>query len=622
MTKKMSAKRALISSLLVMAMCFSMLVGSTFAWFTDSVTSAGNIIKSGTLDIALDWADGAAAVPADDSDLWQDASVGAIFNYDLWEPGYVSARHVRIANKGSLALKYKFVIQVNGELEQNAEGHTLADAIDVYYVDPAAQVTGRDSLPEKIGVLSDVLANLEATGSGNLLPGDADKVTIVLKMREEAGNEYQDMELGASFTIRVVATQLASESDSFDNQYDADATYPAFASATAVPNQATVLEAEDITITVPAGDNDNSKYEVEVDNKVVKTAPNGETTVSYDISLLKDGVKVTAGDKEYDVEIEIGEGKAITSVLHNGNPITNYQYADGVLSFKTDSFSPFSYSYDAGVTVFNEAELTAAINEPTIKTIALGCDISIDNILMIGRSVTIKGVGHELSTSVQKRVIRITAANLDVKIYDTVINNKRTSGDDLRGISFDTASAGTKLLLDNCTVSSGYYAINAVIGSDGIQITVKNGTVAAGWAAFNIYSNNATFIVEDSTLRGLNDKGENSWNNFNTITFDGYSLSDAANIGKYGSGNTLSIKNSVVNASSESENIQYWLGIQYGALNNTVTVDSATRIVNDNSEDMSGLFNVGYYCNYNNGSWTYYENGSNSITIGGVEMDF
>ena len=86
MTKMHSTKKALTASILFLAICFSMLVGTTFAWFTDSVTSSGNIIQSGTLDIAMYWADGTKAVPGTDG--WTDASTGAIFNHDNWEPGY------------------------------------------------------------------------------------------------------------------------------------------------------------------------------------------------------------------------------------------------------------------------------------------------------------------------------------------------------------------------------------------------------------------------------------------------------------------------------------------------------------------------------------------------------
>ena len=51
--KKQNTKRALLLSALSLLLCVCMLVGSTFAWFTDSVTSANNIIKSGNLDVEL-----------------------------------------------------------------------------------------------------------------------------------------------------------------------------------------------------------------------------------------------------------------------------------------------------------------------------------------------------------------------------------------------------------------------------------------------------------------------------------------------------------------------------------------------------------------------------------------
>ena len=153
MTNSKHTKRALLASVLSVVVCAAMLVGSTFAWFTDSVTSAGNIIKSGNLDVALEWANGTEAL---DTATWQDASTGAIFNYDLWEPGYTEARHVRISNKGNLALKYEIRIAANGEVSK------LADVIDVYYIKDGKQITSRTGLTDenKIGTLSGTCQSL------------------------------------------------------------------------------------------------------------------------------------------------------------------------------------------------------------------------------------------------------------------------------------------------------------------------------------------------------------------------------------------------------------------------------------------------------------------------------
>ena len=123
MTNKKGIKRSLLMSGLALLLCVSMLIGSTFAWFTDSVTSAGNIIKSGTLDVEMFWADGKEDP---DAATWNDAADGAIFNSDKWEPGYTEARHIAVKNEGTLALKYQLSIVPNGEVSK------LADVIDVY----------------------------------------------------------------------------------------------------------------------------------------------------------------------------------------------------------------------------------------------------------------------------------------------------------------------------------------------------------------------------------------------------------------------------------------------------------------------------------------------------------
>lgn len=222
MSKK-TTKRALAMSFVSVFLCVCMLVGTTFAWFTDSVTSSNNVIKSGTLDVEMSWADGTKD-PGDAATTWKDASQGAIFNYDKWEPGYVEVRHIKIENKGTLALKYQLTITAT------ATGNVtdLADVIDVYYVDPAVQVADRTALVDsyKLNTLNNVLANMGNTASGNLEAGKSHTVTIALKMQEDATNEYQGLSIGSDFSVVLMATQKDYESDSFDNTYDATVEIP------------------------------------------------------------------------------------------------------------------------------------------------------------------------------------------------------------------------------------------------------------------------------------------------------------------------------------------------------------------------------------------------------------
>ena len=217
MFKTKSTKRALLMSALSLLACVSMLIGSTFAWFTDSVTSSGNIIKAGTLEIEMLWKD---ATTNGKQTAYKDASEGPIFNYDLWEPGYVEAKNIEIKNIGTLDLKYQLSIVATDEVSK------LADVIDVYYADDEKVLDVRADMSELnyIGTLSSVLAQISSTASGNLLDGESHTVTLALKMKESAGNDYQGLSIGSEFAVQLMATQLTSEVDSFDNQYDKMAT--------------------------------------------------------------------------------------------------------------------------------------------------------------------------------------------------------------------------------------------------------------------------------------------------------------------------------------------------------------------------------------------------------------
>ena len=62
--KNFSSKKALFLSVISMVICVSMLIGSTFAWFTDSATANVNTIQAGNLDVELVKADGSPLTTA------------------------------------------------------------------------------------------------------------------------------------------------------------------------------------------------------------------------------------------------------------------------------------------------------------------------------------------------------------------------------------------------------------------------------------------------------------------------------------------------------------------------------------------------------------------------------
>ncbi len=294
MKQSKHTKCALTASILSMIVCCAMLIGSTFAWFTDSVTSAGNKIVAGKLDVALEWANGTEAL---ETAAWKDASTAAIFDYDLWEPGYAEVRHVRISNKGNLALKYEIRIVANGEAGK------LADVIDVYYIQGGRQIGSRNQLDEsnKIGTLADILKKPYA-GKGHIT-GMKDNVvssdiaTIALKMQESAGNEYQGMSIGTDFSIQLVATQYTEENDNFDNQYDKDAGFPVNASTGAEINHA-IANSSNAEITLISGSNITDEIAIPNGKTVKLTLDEGSSVHpngTYGVRVKKGGELTLSG---------------------------------------------------------------------------------------------------------------------------------------------------------------------------------------------------------------------------------------------------------------------------------------------------------------------------------------
>ena len=210
MTSSKSTKRALLTSVLAILMCVAMLIGTTFAWFTDTASTGVNKIVSGNLKVDIIGANSDSHIEKLDFTK----ATGAGGENLLWEPGcrYLTDGF-RIANKGNLALKWKAEINkdniVNGKAAPTAkDGKSLLDVIDFYVV------TSTDENAEAVAIENFV---------GNLKKTETSEVYYIKGvMQTTAGNDYQDLTL-EGIAITVVATQDTVENDSFNNQYDKDA---------------------------------------------------------------------------------------------------------------------------------------------------------------------------------------------------------------------------------------------------------------------------------------------------------------------------------------------------------------------------------------------------------------
>ena len=245
MTSSKTTKRALLGSVVAMLVCFTMLLSTTFAWFTDTAVSASNNIVAGNLDVVLeyknDWDDSWAPV----SETTKIFKEGA-----LYEPGYTEVVYLRVSNAGSLALKYNLMVNVTNEKgSTNVDGDPfkLSDNLQIgTYVqdeyngdDNYADILmpfmfgTREAALSNVGTLTKLSeANSVINSDAPVLAGDktAQVIAIVLTMPEAVGNEANyDAETTAptlDLGVTLVATQLNSEKDTFGSDYDKDSEYP------------------------------------------------------------------------------------------------------------------------------------------------------------------------------------------------------------------------------------------------------------------------------------------------------------------------------------------------------------------------------------------------------------
>ena len=311
MNESTKTKKALRGSLFALFLCIVLLIGTTFAWFTDTASTGVNKIQSGRLDVSLEKFDTAQNkwVSAEGKTLDFVKAAGHENEAILWEPGCrYELPELRVVNNGNLALKYKLKINgIQGDEELNK-------VIDWTY-----SVSGAGG---------DAVASLDTERHLAAKTGDNDvfdTLTIKGHMQESAGNEYQNMSI-EGISITVVATQDTVENDSYGNTYDENATYPvsdAASIADAVADLATagsknvvVTVANDLTGTSGIKTAKGNTFTLDMNGKTVgvnygqgstNTTTNGMQLLQGSTVTLKNGTyKAEHGeDKDHNIAILI-----------------------------------------------------------------------------------------------------------------------------------------------------------------------------------------------------------------------------------------------------------------------------------------------------------------------------
>lgn len=225
-------KRALLTSVLALVLSLAMLAGSTFAWFTDTASTGVNRIVSGNLDVGLKY----WGVGEDGKKTWLTAENSKeLFDENaLWEPGYTQIVYLKVKNNGNLALTYAMQITpVHETVGVNVDGEEfkLSDYIKFGWTaftvdgDGAPVALDREAAQTGVGDGAQLGTTLHRQAE---LPLEADAeelVALVAWMPKNVGNEanYSTVQPTIELSLKVLATQAAVESDSFDKTYDKDA---------------------------------------------------------------------------------------------------------------------------------------------------------------------------------------------------------------------------------------------------------------------------------------------------------------------------------------------------------------------------------------------------------------
>ena len=242
MSKK-TTKRSLLASVFALVLCVAMLIGSTFAWFTDTASTGVNKIVSGKLDVGLEY----WGVGEDGKKTWLTAEDAKdLFDKNaVWEPGYTQITYLKVKNNGNLALNYAMQITPVHEtvgVNVNGDQFRLSDYIQFGWAEITAAEDGtftpfadRAAARTAVGTgvhlgesLHRQVTQKQEDGTSVPVPlnaGAEELVALVAWMPEDVGNEanYGTAQPTIELTLKVLATQAAVESDSFDNTYDAAA---------------------------------------------------------------------------------------------------------------------------------------------------------------------------------------------------------------------------------------------------------------------------------------------------------------------------------------------------------------------------------------------------------------
>ena len=400
MSTKKATKRALLTSILAICLCLVMLIGSTFAWFTDTASTGVNKIQAGNLDVQLLMRVGNEYTNIGDSKdpiFGSTSNVAQNNNKDtLWEPGKTQVAYLAIKNNGNLDLKYQVQLKVTNP----SDGKNLYEVMKYAIVagNETSTVDGWDaskgnSVVAGAQVVSGTNTTAPTDPTGVVLNhGETHYFALLVHMDENAGNTYMGGKV--EFDLTVLAAQLNSESDSFGPDYDASAQYPDTAFVTVSDSDAL---AEAISSAKDASGAATNKVVAKLnpgdytlpdgmDNKDVTITGTKETVINieqaiapHNATITMDGVTVNSSNDNY-IGLQHTTATIFKNCVIKGQPFLyakDAQFIDCTFEQNSrDAYNVWTYGAEnvlfkgctfncAGksVLIYNEGTLTAGTVE-------------------------------------------------------------------------------------------------------------------------------------------------------------------------------------------------------------------------------------------------------------------
>ena len=267
--------RTYLMSLLSLMLCVTMLLGTTFAWFTSEVKTSGNEIYVGKLAVDL-----TAEVKNDDGTTrtvsLKDSQTPLFGSTEFkWEPGATQIETVNVVNYGDLAFDYALYISTvaadAGALDE------VGKYIDVYITANGATANSFQDIQDtwiRVGTLSEVVANGYLLANGSYIPDSngtaavVDTVRIALHMPAEVSDTSIMGKKIENLGIKLIATQKVAEEDDFGAGYDE-----------AAPVDALVGSYDELAAAVTAGQSVRLTTNITVRDNTTLTVASGKTVV-------------------------------------------------------------------------------------------------------------------------------------------------------------------------------------------------------------------------------------------------------------------------------------------------------------------------------------------------------